>query len=138
MTRGLEELFLRYRRTGDPELLGEVFDRSAPSLMRVALHLAANSAQAEDALQSTFLTAIERGKVWDPSRPLLPWLQGILNKHLQKAKTDDARKPRADRIWKEKAIDAAGEAERREAIVLLRSHVDRLSEDHRRVLLLHL
>lgn len=50
MARDLEELFERYRRTGDSELLGKVFDASAPGLRRIALHLAAGPAQAEDAL----------------------------------------------------------------------------------------
>ena len=46
-----ERLFARYALTGDPNALAEVFDRTAPELLRLALHLS-NEADADDLLQA--------------------------------------------------------------------------------------
>src|SRR5690242_12244531 len=79
MERGhLEDLFRRFRDRGDVAALGEVFDATAPDLLRVARRVTRDRAEAEDALQSTFLAAIEGAKGFDPQRELRPWLVGIL------------------------------------------------------------
>jgi RNA polymerase sigma-70 factor (ECF subfamily) len=70
--------FDRYRRNGDPRLLARVFDRTAPELWKVATHLCRDRHAVEDAVQGTFLVAIEARQAWDASRPLLPWLLGLL------------------------------------------------------------
>ncbi|MEZ6024587.1 MAG: sigma-70 family RNA polymerase sigma factor [Planctomycetota bacterium] len=74
----LASLFQRYRTRHDVAALGHVFDRAAPDLIRVALHLTRCPSLAEDAVQSTFLVAIERAETFDAGRPLMPWLVGIL------------------------------------------------------------
>ncbi|HEX6885264.1 MAG TPA: hypothetical protein VF530_17960, partial [Planctomycetota bacterium] len=51
--------FAEFRRTGAPAALAEVYDLVAPELLRLALHLARDPAAAEDALQATFVVAIE-------------------------------------------------------------------------------
>ncbi|MEM1448685.1 MAG: sigma-70 family RNA polymerase sigma factor [Planctomycetota bacterium] len=84
--RRLDPLFLRFRERGDVAALGALFDRAAPQLMAIARHLAGDEATAEDALQETFRTAIERRDVWDARRPLLPWLVGILSIHVKRAR----------------------------------------------------
>ena len=43
-----EQLFERFRNGGKPKHLAEVFDRTAPELLRVALHLAPGPAPADD------------------------------------------------------------------------------------------
>lgn len=58
--------------------MAKVFDRTAPELWRVASHLCRDRHAAEDAVQNTFLVAIEHKEQWDGSRPLLPWLLGLL------------------------------------------------------------
>ncbi len=78
--RPLNELFERFRARGDTAALAEVFDRTAPALFKVARHLLGKSADAEDAVQSTFLAVIEGAARFDASRPLEPWLFGILVK----------------------------------------------------------
>ncbi|MGB3967310.1 MAG: sigma factor, partial [Planctomycetota bacterium] len=87
-----DRLFRRYRETGDPRLLGRVFDRTAPELLRVALHLTRDRHRAEDALQTTFLTAIEKAQLYDPRRPLLPWLLTILANHARELHRRDRRR----------------------------------------------
>ena len=51
----VEDLFLQFRRSRDPAVLGEVFDRCADDLFAVALHVANDRAAAEDLVQATFL-----------------------------------------------------------------------------------
>ena len=46
--RALDRLFERFRRRGDVEALGKLFDEAAPELYRVAVHLAADLHAAED------------------------------------------------------------------------------------------
>jgi RNA polymerase sigma-70 factor (ECF subfamily) len=74
----VEQLFARYAREGAAADLAEVFDRTAPDLLRLALHLARDGNEAEDLLQSTFVAAIDRARTFEPDRPLVPWLCGIL------------------------------------------------------------
>jgi len=55
-----DRLFAEFRRRGDPRALGQVYDRLAPELLRLALHTTRDPGVAEDVLQATFLVAIER------------------------------------------------------------------------------
>lgn len=78
MGRDIESLFDRYRSKGDLKALTRVFDRTARDLLGLAQHLVRDPHDAEDLLQTTFVTAIDRADSWDRGRPLLPWLTGIL------------------------------------------------------------
>ena len=71
-------LFLRWRDRGDAAALAELFDRAAPELLRLALHLCRHAADAEDVLQATFLAAIESAQRFQRSHRVLPWLTGPL------------------------------------------------------------
>ena len=90
--------FARFRRTGDPRALARVFDRTAPELWRVAAHLCRTHHDAEDAVQSTFLSAIESREDWDPGRPVLPWLLGLLANRVREQRRRDARVPDVVRL----------------------------------------
>ena len=79
----IEQLFETYRRTSDGTALGEVFDRTAQDLYRLAVHLVKDVALAEDLVQNTFLAAIETAARWRSDRPLFPWLLGILTNKLR-------------------------------------------------------
>jgi len=70
--------FLRWRDAGDLAALTEVFDSVAQELLLIASHVATAGQQPEDLLQQTFLTAIQKADRYDGSRPLEPWLLGIL------------------------------------------------------------
>lgn len=74
MAYSLEWLFERFRRGGDPEALGRVFDATAPRLLQLAVHLVSDLAAAEDLVRTTFVTAIERASTFDQSRSLDAWL----------------------------------------------------------------
>ena len=89
--RSLETLFVRFRKRGDSEALARVFDAVAPELLRSGVHLVGDEAEAEDLVQATFLTAIERRESFDATRALRPWLVGILS---NQARTLIARRRR--------------------------------------------
>jgi hypothetical protein len=72
-----EQDFVRWRDRADVHALGRVFDILAPELLIVAAHVA-NRGAAEDLVQAAFLQAITDGARWDASRPLLPWLVGVV------------------------------------------------------------
>ncbi|MEQ1892900.1 MAG: sigma factor, partial [Planctomycetota bacterium] len=73
-----ERAFLAFREGGRPRDLARVFDLVAQELLLVAGHLARGGVEAEELVQQTFLTALERRASWDAGRPLVPWLLGIL------------------------------------------------------------
>lgn len=96
--RGLEALFVLFRGGGDTSALGKVFDRTAPELLKVARHLTRDAGDAEDLLQATFVTAIERADSFDAGRRIRPWLLGILVKHFQLARRRSNRYLEAGRL----------------------------------------
>jgi RNA polymerase sigma factor (sigma-70 family) len=86
MTDQPDRLFERFRRSGDSEALGRVFDATAPRLLQLAIHLVGDIGAAEDLVQATFVTAIERAATFDASRSLDSWLAGILANHARDLK----------------------------------------------------
>ncbi len=106
----LESLFERFRQRGESSALAEVFDRTSPDLLRLALHLVREMDTAEDALQATFLTAIDRAASWDSARPLEPWLIGILVRQAAMARRRERRALEPWRVGEERSSDPADEA----------------------------
>lgn len=109
----VERLFARYRSHGDVDAIAEVYDRTAVRLLSVASHLCTEPADAEDAVQATFVAALESADEWQPDRPLEPWLVGILTHRVLRLRRS---RPRVDRDRLREAIptgphDAAEAAE---------------------------
>jgi RNA polymerase sigma-70 factor (ECF subfamily) len=73
-----DRLFARFVADGDVHALGEVFDATAPELMRIATHLVGSREQARDLVQSAFLIAMEKRAEFAVARRVLPWLCGIV------------------------------------------------------------
>ncbi|MCP5024324.1 MAG: sigma-70 family RNA polymerase sigma factor, partial [bacterium] len=94
----IESLFIRFRDHQDLGALTEVHDRTAPQLLALARRLAVSGVPPEDLLQDTFLAAIERPDAWDSSRPLVPWLLGILAHRAHTARIKAGRTPNPDRL----------------------------------------
>jgi RNA polymerase sigma-70 factor (ECF subfamily) len=90
----LDTRFQRYRTAGDLTALGEVFDALAPQLVAIARHLGP-PAEAEDLVQATFLTALEKAREFDVERAVAPWLIGILAGHAANARRRRARRAEA-------------------------------------------
>ena len=133
-----EQDFVRWRERADVHALGCVFDVLAPELLIVAAHVANRSA-AEDLVQAVFLQAITDGARWDSSRPLLPWLVGILTnlalREREKARRviDPARAPTPAA-----EPDPRDEAERHEFAQALGSALQGMPLHYRQVLVLRL
>jgi RNA polymerase sigma-70 factor (ECF subfamily) len=130
--------FEHFRDTGDPRMLAQVFDRTAPELGKVATHLSRDRHAAEDAVQSTFLAAIEAKHEWDAARPLLPWLLGLLVNRVRRLRRQQ-RSPEATRV-----TPPAGErdpkdlADASEVDGALRDALQRIPEPYRDTLERHL
>lgn len=131
-----DRLFLRFCRTGDTRALGQVFDRTAPELLRVACYLCGDRSDAEDLVQRTFLAAIEARAAYDPRRRAVPWLLGILANHRRRLQRERQR-PVAPPVAEPAADPAllAAQGELAAALVRLR---DELGEPYGEVLRLHL
>jgi RNA polymerase sigma-70 factor (ECF subfamily) len=132
-----EDLFRRWRESGDGRALAALFDRTAPDLFRIALSVAPDAATAEEAVQETFLAVIEDPARCDPSQPVMPWLVGVLRHKVVDARRRARRVP--DPLRVEPRIlpeDPASGAERRDAIDRVRAAIDRLPEPYRAVALL--
>ena len=81
-----DRLFEKFRRTGDVRALAAVFDRAAPVLWRIAVRISPDAHTAEDLVQNSFLVAIESADSWDASRPVVPWILGILTNQARLAR----------------------------------------------------
>jgi RNA polymerase sigma-70 factor (ECF subfamily) len=129
-------LFARWCRREDVLALGELFDLLAPRLQRLAVHLVGDAAEAEDLVQATFLTAIERRKSADASRPVLPWLTGVLAHKVSQHRRRAARFLDPARLARAEVEDPSRPLERRELAGEVARAIDALEEPYRQVLLL--
>ena len=133
-----EDLFERFRRTGDTSALGRVFDETAPRLLQLAVHFVGDLAAAEDLVQATFVTAIERAPTFDGSRQLETWLAGILANHARDLrKTAQREIPPNTLVERIEAtpLDHALDAEWSSALARA---LDKVPEPYRVVLILRL
>jgi RNA polymerase sigma-70 factor (ECF subfamily) len=129
--------FAQYCRTGDPDALGDVFDRTAGRLMRVAMWLAGNRADAEDLLQRTFLQAIETRSQFRAGERVLPWLMGLLGNQARKQRRERDRAA-ALRQQSDRVVDPEVDAAASELDAAVRTVRQRLGEPYCDVLHLHL
>lgn len=133
-----DALFRRWCRQGDAEALGALFDATAPRLLRLAIHLVGDAVEAEDLVQATFLTAIERRSEVDPARPVLPWLVGVLGHKARQHRRRAGRVPERERLTPQAVEDPSRPLERRELDGQLARALDALEEPYRAVLVLRL
>lgn len=90
----LRNLFVSFRDHGDMTALAVIFDRTAPNLLELARRLSRSGADsADDLVQATFVSAIENRSRFDATRPLEPWLAGILANHALNARRRAAKRP---------------------------------------------
>jgi RNA polymerase sigma-70 factor (ECF subfamily) len=133
--RRIRNWFLRYREREDVEALTRVFDATASRLLALASHLVREADQAEDIVQATFLTAIERRATYDASLSFYPWLAGILIHKAQQWNRRAQRRIEPDRMTERSAAPDPSElVDRLEISETLREAVGELPEKYRRVL----
>jgi RNA polymerase sigma-70 factor, ECF subfamily len=139
------EAFLSYRRTGDLDALGRTFDLVAPRLLALALHLCGSAHDAEDALQATFVIAMQKHTAFDARQPVGPWLAGILAGEARNLLRRERRR-RGEPLPADAAngdaaaveADPTAVAGQRELVARLRTHIEALPAEQRQVLLLQL
>ena len=130
----LEQLFRRYQRDADLDALAELFDRTAPEVARIASFLSSQPGHAEDLLQATYLTAIERADSFrgdDDSSRVVPWLLGILANKAKRLHREAARDVPADSRRTRSADDPTAELEHQELRSQLERTLARLPEPQR-------
>src|SRR5262245_7947514 len=121
----VEQLFARFSSQGDVDALSEVFDRTAPALLRLSVQICGREAEAEDLLQATFLVAIEKARSFDPTRSLTAWLVGILQKQGKTLRRRFRREvPAEDVAPAVGAAERADAGELREAVTRALQRVD--------------
>jgi len=109
--------FERFVAHADMDALGDVFDRTAPALYRIAFHLRPCSASAEDLVQMTFVTAIHKAAHFDPGRRVFPWLLGILTIHARELhRRDRYVSLQADELDEATPLDSVEDRETRACI----------------------
>jgi RNA polymerase sigma-70 factor (ECF subfamily) len=91
----LAPLIARLGTTGDPAVLGQIFDRAAPGLLRLALRVTGDPTEAEDVLQETFLAVLRGARTYDPSRPAGAWLATVLSHAAARRRRRRAPRPLA-------------------------------------------
>lgn len=131
-----DRLFARFVRSGDVHALGEVFDATAPELMRIAAHLTGSREQSRDLVQAAFLIAIEHRSRFASERRVLPWLCGIVanlaRNERRRSQRELAAVPRTD------VEDPVGRAEAVEFRAAFARAKAALPDVYRPVLELHL
>src|SRR6185436_7345652 len=130
----LEDIFERYRREGDLDALGAVFDRTAPPLQALDAHLVRDPVEAEDLVQATFLAAIEGASSFESGRKLEAWLAGILARSAARSRRELLRSIDPERLVERDSVDPLKSAEQAEIAALLAKGIERVPEPYRAVL----
>lgn len=135
-----DELYRRWCRSADAGALGELFDSAAPRLLKVAVHVVGDAAEAEDLVQTCFMALIQQREGLDPARSVWPWLATVMQR-----KAIDLRRRRG---WSagsdslealvEPGADPAAPLERRELSAALAKAIDGLPEPFRQPAVLRL
>lgn len=134
----VEDAFVAYRTTRDPAALAAVYDGTSSRLLAVALHLSGSASAAEDAVQDTFLFALEHPERWDATRPLVPWLLGILSNVLKQSAYRARRAPDPERLQVPEARDPESTLEANEVLSTIEQAITDLPQPYRTVVLLRL
>lgn len=139
VAREANRAFIQFCENGDPAAITHVFDLTAPTLLTLASHLTRDRAIAEDLVQATFLDAIEHAARFDRTRPVLPWLTGMLINHVRHERRRAGRSLDPGRIHARATPDTPAEtAQAREFASIVADALDQLPEVYREVLTLRL
>lgn len=112
----IESLFQRWRAEDDSEALAEVLARTEGELLTLARRQARDESAAWDLVQETWYAVLREASRWDDEQRLMPWLVGILQIEVRRARRESARIPDPSRVEigvGQPADQAAPEAELR-------------------------
>ena len=94
----IEELFRRFRTTRDGEAFAIIFRTTLLPLTRLAANMRIENGSIDDVLQTTYMVAIDKSADFDITRPILPWLAGILLREVRRRRYADLRQPDPTRL----------------------------------------
>jgi len=137
-SQSAEDAFLAYRCTREPAALAKVYDHASPRLLSVAMHLTKSPATAEDVVQDTFLIALENPDRWDETKPLLPWLLGILSNRVRQVDGLSRRAIDPARLLVPDSADPQEDSEATELLAQVDDAITHLPQPYRGVVLLRL
>jgi RNA polymerase sigma-70 factor (ECF subfamily) len=134
------DLIQRWKR-GDKRAFETLVRRHMTDAFYVAYGYAGNAEDARDLSQEAFIKAYQARARFDEARPFYPWLYRILKNHCLNFVTrghhhvslDDENEHREIASPASSALENIEENERRR---LVRAAIDRLSEDHREIIVL--
>jgi RNA polymerase sigma-70 factor (ECF subfamily) len=135
-----QELIRRWKR-GDRHAFETLVRRHMSDAFYVAYGYVGNAEDARDLSQDAFIKAYQARARFDEARPFYPWLYRILKNHCLNFVTrgrhhlslDDENEHREIASPAATALEDMEENERRR---LVRTAIDRLSEDHREIIVL--
>ncbi|HTF91029.1 MAG TPA: sigma-70 family RNA polymerase sigma factor [Planctomycetota bacterium] len=131
----VEAAFARFCEGCDPADMAEVFDRSAGELLPLARRLTHGRGEADDLIQETFLAAIEHRESYDPARPLMPWLIGILVRQASAARRRSRREVDPERLDSRNQTAPDDDVQANEFQTIVMEALSRLSRHDRDVLM---
>src|SRR5262245_14917084 len=126
----------RYRRTGDPQAFGALFDATASELHRAALSMLSDAVAADDAVQQTYLSALRLLDRFEPGRRVMPWLVGLLEGHVMHARRSVARRRVVASVPADAAAPLASDALPDADAERTRAAIEALEEPYRSTALL--
>jgi RNA polymerase sigma factor (sigma-70 family) len=106
-------------RRGDREAMASLIVAHQPAAQRLALHLARDRTDAEDAVQQAFIKAFTHLHQFDVRRPFEPWLLAIVGNEVRRTRRDEAFRWR---FWESRRVSEASEATPEKAVIVRQEH----------------
>jgi len=139
MAKSLEEEFLTFVTTGDPDVMARIFDATAAKLARMASHLCSDAAEVEELVQATFVAVLESRERFRAGEAFLPWMLGILTHKWQQLRRERMRRLDPERVRQRSPVPRPEEAARASELGdTIRGELANVAEPYREVLELHL
>lgn len=90
-----------------------------PAAQRLALHLARDRSDAEDAVQAAFVKAFTHLHQFDARRPFQPWLLAIVGNEVRRTRRDEAFRWR---FWEGRRVPDASDTTPETAVIVRQEH----------------
>ncbi len=128
-----EAALAAYQSTRSARAVTAFFDLTAPALLRAAMLATRDASLADDVVQETYAVFLDDLDAYDQSRPVMPWLRGILRHRAMRARSQARRTPDPNRLLPRESNTGLPPA----AIDEIRCAIDALDEPYRSTSLLH-
>jgi RNA polymerase sigma factor (sigma-70 family) len=124
-------LLERFAAHGDEAAFEALLQRHGPMVFGLCRRLLADTAEAEDAFQATFLVLVRRARSVRKRESLGSWLFGVASRIARRARAGAARRRRREQAAARTADGAAPPAEPNDLRRVLDEEIDRLPEKYR-------